>query len=168
MRLLGLFSILALIALFLETAIPHLIPAHVLIPNLIVILAVDLGLRYHGTLGALMAFAMGYATDAFSGIHLGVNAFLMTLVYLLTYEMSRRLLVTNALVGSVFVFFGVMLTSLGGLWLGSGTEVLSESGPMLPWLLAQAAITAIIAPFVFALVAQCRRAIGLPARAARE
>lgn len=163
-----LFSLMALIALYIETALSHLLPIGVLIPNLIVILAVDLGLRYHGALGAFLAFAMGYATDAFSGTHLGVNACLITLVFFMSFEISRRLLVTNAGVGAVAVFFGAILTSIGGLALSSGSGALGEAGPLMPWLGLQALITAILAPFIFSLLARCKRAVGLPAGPSRE
>ncbi len=77
-----------------------------LVPNLIIILTIDLGLRHHGAIPALLAFAISYATDAMSSTTLGMNAFLVTGVFLLTYEaLSSRLLVTNALVGATVVFF---------------------------------------------------------------
>ncbi len=168
MRLIALFAFLAFVALLVQTAIPHLISSHILVPNLIVILAVDLGFRHHGALSALLAFAMGYAADAFSGAHLGVNAFLITLVFLLTYEISRRLLVTNSLVGAVAVFLAVLVASVGNLMLSSGAEGMSQAVSVMPWLLLQALLTAIIAPAVFSVLARCKRVVGLPARAARE
>ncbi len=159
---------MGLVALAFETAIPHLMPTPVLIPNLIVILAVDLGLRHRSAMAAVLAFAMGYATDAFSGTHLGVNAFLVTLVFLLAYEVSRRLLVINTLVGAVAVFAGVMLTAVGGLALGSGFDALGQAGSLMPALFFQALLTAVISPFIFALLDLCKRTIGLRAGAARE
>ena len=72
-----LFAIATYIALLIQTAAPLWFPFHALIPNLIIILTVDLGLRHHGAIPALLAFAIGYATDAMSGTTLGMNAFLM-------------------------------------------------------------------------------------------
>jgi rod shape-determining protein MreD len=139
-----------------------------LVPNLIVILAVDLGLRHHGVLPAILAFGMGYATDALAGSHPGLNAFMVTLVFLVSYEFSSRLLVTNAFVGATIVFFGVIATNFGTIAIGSGIGALGESGPIVPSILLRAAISALVAPLVFSLLAGSKRLVGLPARAARE
>ena len=155
-----------MLGLAFETAVPHLISARSLIPNLIVILAVDLGLRHHGVLPAIIAFGMGYATDALAGSHPGLNAFMVTLVFLVSYEFSSRLLVTNAFVGATIVFFGVIVTDLGTIAIGS--SALSESGPMVPHILLRAMISALVAPLVFSVLAGSKRLVGLPARAARE
>jgi rod shape-determining protein MreD len=167
-RLVLLFAIAALAALAIQTAIPYWLPTRVLVPNLVVILAVDLGLRHHGVVPALLAFAMGYAVDAFSGALLGLNAFLVTLVFLLTYEMSTRLLVTNAAVGAFAVFIGVLIAAWGGIAISSGIAGLAQSGAMTPSLLLTAAVSAVVAPAVFALLARIKQAIGLPATPARE
>ncbi|MGH7780551.1 MAG: rod shape-determining protein MreD [Candidatus Binataceae bacterium] len=168
MRLVILFATLTYLALAFETSVPYWIQTRVLIPNLIVILAVDLGLRNHGVVPAILAFGMGYATDAFSGSTLGVNAFLITMVFLLTYETSSRLLVTNAAVGATFVFLGVIATSIGALVLANGAAGFAAAGPMFPSIALQAAISALIAPIVFALIALLKRAAGLPVALARE
>ena len=52
-----LFAIAGYLALLIQTAAPLWFPFHALIPNLIIILTVDLGLRHHGALPALLAFA---------------------------------------------------------------------------------------------------------------
>lgn len=163
-----LFGLMSVAALFVETSAPRVLFSPVLVPNLIVILAVDLGLRHRSAAAAALAFAMGYATDAFSGTRLGVNAFLVTLVFLLTYEIGKRLLVINALVGAITVFFGVLLTSLGGILLGGGTDALAQAGPMIPGLLLQALLSAIIAPIIFAILGGLKRAVGLRAGVVRE
>jgi rod shape-determining protein MreD len=168
LRLAVLFGLMSVAALFVQTTAPRIFWSPVLVPNLIVILAVDLGLRHRNAAAAALAFAMGYATDAFSGTHLGVNAFLITLVFLLTYEVGSRLLVINALVGAIGVFLGVMLTSLGGILLGSGTDALAQAAPLIPGLLLQALLSALIAPLIFAILDLLKRAVGLRAGLARE
>ena len=45
---------------------------------------------------------MGYATDAIAGSHPGLNAFMMTMVFLVSYEISTRLMVANAFVGATW------------------------------------------------------------------
>jgi rod shape-determining protein MreD len=168
LRLILLFAVFVVLGLAFESAVPHLVSLHGLIPNLIIILAVDLGLRHHGVLPAIIAFAMGYATDALSGSNPGVNAFMMTMVFLVSHEISTRLMVANAFVGATVVFFAVILTALATIAFANGFNALSDTGPMLPRLMLEAAISAIVAPFVFAMLAGGKRLTGLPARAARE
>jgi len=168
LRLILLFALFAVLALALQTSIPHLISWHALIPNLIVILAVDLGFRHHGATAAMLAFAMGYATDAFAGTTPGLNSFATTLIFFISYEISSRLLVTNALVGATVVFFGVIATALLSIAISAGMAAVSDLGAIMPEILLRAAVSAIFAPFVFAILAFCKRAIGLPAVMARE
>ncbi|MGH7864931.1 MAG: rod shape-determining protein MreD [Candidatus Binataceae bacterium] len=168
MRLVGLYAIAALLALAVQTAAPLMLPGRFLVPNLIMILAVDLGLRHHGAVAALTAFMMGYATDATSGTRVGVNAFLVTVVYLLSYEVSRRLLVTTGLVGALAVLVAAFVTGLAAAAMAGGDGSMAAIGAVAPWVAIQAFITAAIAPMVFAILARLKQAIGLPAGAARE
>ena len=168
MRLILLFAVFAVLGLAIETAVPHLVSFRALVPNLIIILAVDLGLRHHGVLPAVIAFTMGYATDALAGSHPGLNAFMMTMVFLVSYEISTRLMVANAFVGATLVFFSVIATALGTIAIANGFNALSDTGALMPELTLQALISAIIAPIVFAMLATSKRLTGLKARAARE
>ncbi len=168
MRIILLFAVFAVLGLAFETAVPHLISFRALIPNIIIILTVDLGLRHHGVLPAILAFAMGYATDALAGTHPGLNAFMMTMVFIVSYEISTRLMVASAFVGATVVFFGVIATALGAVAIANGFNALSDTGSLLPELTLQALISAIVAPFIFSMLATSKRLMGLPARAARE
>ena len=168
MRLVLLFAAFAVLGLAFESAMPQLISFRSMIPNLIVILAVDLGLRHHGAVPAMLAFAMGYATDALSGSTPGLNAFTVTLVYLVSYEISTRLLVTTALVGATVVFFGVLATALGNVAISAGFSALGDTGAMMPALALQSAISALVAPFVFAILAGSKRLTRLPVGPGRE
>ena len=163
------FAIAGYLALLIQTAAPLWFPFHALIPNLIIILTVDLGLRHHGALPALLAFAIGYATDAMSGTTIGMNAFLMTGVFLLTYEISSRLLVTNALVGATVVFFAVMLAGFGAIVITSGRSAGVVINDAMPTLALQALISAIVAPLIFSLMSGTLRTVGWrPPRPDRE
>ena len=168
MRLVLLFAVLALIAVALETAVPYWFWLRVLLPNLIVILAVDLGFRHHGVIPAILAFAMGYATDSLSGTSHGLNALLITVVYLFAYELSTRLLLMTGLVGMVTVFISVMFTQLGAIALSSGVSALGMAGPQVPHLAASAGVSAILAPAVFALLDRSKRMVGLRVSSTRE
>jgi rod shape-determining protein MreD len=166
-RLLILFSIATLIALALQTSIIHLLPVGMFVPDLVLILVVDLGLRHHGVLAALMAFAIGYATDAFSGSQLGLNALMLTLVFLLAYWLSRSLISTNTAVGVIAVFIGVILADLGTYLITSSRATLSM-GTLAGPVLAQAAITALLSPWIFAAMRLATRTVGLRPRGSRD
>jgi len=168
LRLILLFAVFVVLGLALESAGARVISFRALIPNLIIILAVDLGLRHHGVLPAMLAFAMGYATDALAGSHPGINAFMMTMVFVVSYEISTRLMTANAFVGATVVFFGVIATALGTVAIANGFNALSDTGPLLPGLTLQAFISALVAPVIFSMLATGKRLTGLRARAARE
>lgn len=166
MRLILLFGAFAILGLAFESAAPHLVSFRALIPNLIIILAVDLGLRHHGVLPAVIAFGMGYATDALAGSHPGLNAFMITMVFLVSYEISTRLMVTNAAVGATVVFFSVIATALLTIAMADGFNAIS--GSMMPGLTLGAFISALIAPIVFSILAGAKRLTGLPASPGRD
>ncbi len=168
MRLVLLFAAFVVLGLAFESAVPHLVSFRALIPNLIIIVVVDLGLRHHGVVPAMLAFAIGYATDALAGSHPGLNAFMMTMVFLVSYEISTRLMVTNALIGATVVFFAVIATALATVAFADGFNALSDTGSMLGGLTLEAAVSAMVAPFIFSMLAATKRLAGLPVRAKRE
>jgi rod shape-determining protein MreD len=168
LRLILLFAVFVILGLAFESAGARIVSVRSLIPNLIIIFAVDLGLRHHGVLPAVLAFTMGYATDAIAGSHPGLNAFMMTTVFLVSYQISTRLMVANAGVGATIVFFAVIASALGTIAIANGFAAISSTGPMLPSLTLQAFITAIIAPLVFSILATLKRLTGLPDGTTRD
>jgi len=166
--LIALFSLAALAALALQTSLPHLLPARLYAPDFILILAVDLGLRYHSVPGVAMAFGMGYATDAFAGSQLGLNALLVTIVFLLAYWVSRSLVSTSAAVGAIVVFVAVLLHNLGGYIVSAGWSEPAPLGALMGPALLQATLTALLTPWVFGVMEEAARTIGLRSRNPRE
>jgi rod shape-determining protein MreD len=168
LRLVLLFAAATLAALALQTMLPYWLPLGPFVPDLVLILAVDLGMRHHSAIAALMAFLMGYAIDAFSGTQIGLNAFMVTLVFLLAYELSSTLLVTNVLVGMLAVFVGVLIKVLGSMVISSGFSGLAGNPALMRTLMGQAAVSALLAPLVFALMARGKKVIGLLTTGRRE
>jgi rod shape-determining protein MreD len=169
-RLIGVFSVATLIALAFQTTVTRLLPFDLAMPNLVLILAVTLGLRYYSAAAALMAFGIGYATDTFSGSQLGLNALLFSLVFILTYGISRLLISSTNIIGVVAVFAGVIFTDMGQVlatanW--TGGERMGV-GLAMPPILFQAAITALCAPLVFNFMGEAARLIGLRQRSLRD
>jgi rod shape-determining protein MreD len=167
-RVVALYALATLIALALETTIPHWVPVGGLMPNLVLILAVDLGMKHHGAIGALLAFGMGYAIDSFSGTHLGLNAFMLTLTYLIAYALSRYLISTSTAIGVILVFVAATLTGLVNAGSSTGFEGSSDALGMMPALALRGAISALFTPWVFALMGVSKRAVGLRSRSVRE
>jgi hypothetical protein len=93
---------------------------------------------------------------------------MMTMVFLVSYEISTRLMVANAFVGATVVFFGVIATALATVAMANGFNALSATGSMLPGLTLEGFISAVVAPFIFSMLAASKRLLGLPMRAARE
>jgi len=160
-RLVALFAVLTLIALAIQTTASRWLPLSALVPDLVLVLAVDLGLRHRRALAPIIAFAMGYAMDAFSGSQLGVNTFAVTLTYLLTYEVGVHFSVGGAEAGAVLVFIAVLIQSLGGFLISTQFREPHQLGTLLPAALLQATLTAVIAPPIFRLTARLRLILGL-------
>jgi rod shape-determining protein MreD len=160
-RLLLLFSLATFVAVVVQTTLPRLLPIGILGPDLVLILAVDLGLRHPRVLTALMAFAMGYAVDAFSGIALGLNALLLTMVFMLAYWLSRLLVATGTAIGVLAVFVGVVFSDVGNYLISSGFTPADRLHALMPAVLIQAAITALLAPSVFRVTNWATRVVGL-------
>jgi rod shape-determining protein MreD len=167
-RLVALFAALTLIALAIQTTASRWLPLTALVPDLVLVLVVDLGLRHRRALAPVMAFAMGYAMDAFSGSQLGVNTFALTLTYLVAYEVGVHTSATGPEAGAVLVFIAVLIQSLGGFLISTQFRAPDQLWVLLPAALLQATLTAVIAPPLFRLTAGLKRMMGLgPQRNAR-
>ena len=157
----ALFAVLTLIALAIQTTASRWLPLSALVPDLVLVLAVDLGLRHRRALAPIMAFAMGYAMDAFSGSQLGVNTFAVTLTYLVAYEVGVHTSATGPEAGAVLAFIAVLIQSLGGFLLSTQFRAPDQLATLLPAALLQATVTAVIAPTVLRLTAGLQRIMGL-------
>ncbi|MGZ3618987.1 MAG: rod shape-determining protein MreD [Candidatus Binataceae bacterium] len=161
MRLVALFAVLTLVALAIQTTASRWLPLSALVPDLVLVLAVDLGLRHRRALAPIIAFAMGYAMDAFSGSQLGVNTFAVTLTYLVAYEVGVHSSAGGPEAGAVLVFVAVLIQSLGGFLISTQFRAGDQLGALVPAALLQATVTAVIAPPIFGLIAGLRRMLGL-------
>ena len=161
MRLLVLFALATFAALVLQTILPRLLPLEILVPDFVLILVVDLGMRYPRALTALMAFAMGYAVDALSGIELGLNALMLTLVFTFAYWLSRVLISTSTTIGVMAVFAGVILSDVGNYLISSSFAPADRLYALMPAVLIQAAVTALLTPSVFRITSWAARTVGL-------
>lgn len=155
MRAIALFSLIALLAVVLQTTVLPIARVGRETPDLLLIICVYLGLHQHSIFGAVGAFLLGYLQDAFSGGVVGLNAFGMCLVFTVVYLTSRRLWVDNALSRVVVVFLASVIktTAILGL-VAVFMSVDNLWRTILSYLLIDAALAAIISPAVFAILSR--------------
>jgi hypothetical protein len=93
---------------------------------------------------------------------------MLTLVFLMTYELSRHLLSTSTVIGAIAVFVGVMFAGFGDIVLAVEPGAMPHLGAILPGLMLQAGITMLLAPWIFAAMEGIGRVFGLRPSSARE
>jgi|GraSoiStandDraft_49_1057285.scaffolds.fasta_scaffold23177_3 rod shape-determining protein MreD len=148
-----LFFAIGIVLLLLQMTFLHLLPLGPIVPDFILVLCVYWGL-HHPSVGAVLgAFMLGYSVDVVSSKILGINAFAMSLVFLIVYLSSRSIWLHHPVVSSLVVLLaslvkGVALVlvsaiflSVDGLWLGA-----------IRYILLEALVAAVLAPFVFNLL----------------
>jgi hypothetical protein len=161
-RLALFFLLLTLLALLVETVLARWWGG-LLLPDLAVVLVVDLGLGYNRWAAPLVAFAMGCCVDAFSGVAPGSNALLFTLIFMAAWWQGP----STPLVRLLMVFLGVVARDAGALVLAGEARALWVTGAMPARIVVRAAETALLAPVVFALIARLKGPLGLEPRRAR-
>ncbi len=159
-RQLWFFAALAVVALFLQTALlPWVLPRRTTV-DLLLVLCVYLGLRHHSPPAIGAAFALGYLEDAVSGTLAGLNAAAMLAVYWVIYRTSRHLWVDNALSQVAAVFLGgvvknaVVLLALA--WFQGGEEWWRVSDR----LFLSVVLTALAGPLVFRVLRLFQEVLG--------
>jgi rod shape-determining protein MreD len=142
-----------MLSLLLQTTILHLLPFSPVVPDLILVLCVYWGLYNPSVAAVLGSFALGYSVDVLSSPILGLNAFAMSLVFLAVYLSSRSIWLHHPIVSAIVVFFACLVKGLAlvvlwalflsveSFWVGAARYVIIE-----------ATIAAVLAPFVFALL----------------
>jgi rod shape-determining protein MreD len=155
-------AVAAVGAMLLQTTVFTAVPGLPVIPDLILVLAVYLGVRQQTVVGVIASFALGYFLDTFSGTLLGLNAFGLTAAYLAVQWLARHLWLERGLPVIAVVFFGGIVRAVAGVVVATlvGGRVLFWEH-MVGYGLAGAVAAAIVAPLVFAAVAWEERLLGL-------
>jgi rod shape-determining protein MreD len=132
----------------------HVLVSQWLYPSLILPLVLYMAVgQFSVARGASLSFVLGYLTDAFSGLPMGLFTFSMVAVFLLARVAGLKLFLHG-------VVFQVMLVFVGSIAVGvliMGLHLIFERTnlavrPAMLLTLSQAAATAILSPLVFALV----------------
>jgi rod shape-determining protein MreD len=141
-----------------QSALATLIPMHGFVPNLMLPIAVYLGVsaEVHLVRGALVSFLLGYLLDSFCGNPMGLQTFVLTASFVAARGAGLRLFPQGLVFQMFFSFliafaFGATVLALRAIFeQPSGTmlgESVRESGVTL---LRSAAATALFSPLVFA------------------
>src|SRR5689334_665815 len=117
MRSFAALAAAAVAAMLCQTTVLPSLPLPVT-PDLVLILAVYLGVRHPGAGGAVGAFLLGYFLDTFSGTLLGLNAFALTGVYAGVHLVARHLWLERGLPVVGIVLFGSLLRDVAALAVG--------------------------------------------------
>ncbi len=160
MRAAALIGLVAGFGVLLQTTLFHVLPPDLrLSPDVLLVIAVFLGLHRH-TVGAVVtSFLLGYVQDAVSGGAVGLNAFGMVVVYALVYLTCRRLWVDNVLSKVVLVFLASWVKAVAVLLVSAAFGAAGGAwAATLGSVLLNAASAAALAPLVFAMLAGARMA----------
>ena len=161
MRSFAALAATAIVAMVLQTTVFPSIPALPVAPDLMLVLAVYLGVFHRNMGGALGAFLLGYFLDAFSGVRLGVNAFAFTLVFAGVQLVARSIWVQGSVPVIVVVFIAGCVRAvvmLAILTLAGGAPLWHH---VVWYTVVESMAAALTAPAVFAAVHWEKRALGL-------
>ncbi len=153
MKLSLLFLAAGFLSVLLQTTLLHLLPLGPVVPDLTLVLCVYWALN-RPTVGAVLgSFFLGYSVDVFSSPILGINAFAMSLVFLVAYLSSRYIWIRSPLSSAAVVFFAswVKVAALIAVW----AFFEDRQGPwtgVLPYIFLEALFAAILAPIFFLLL----------------
>jgi len=157
-----------IVLVVLQTSLQRLLPVGPVVPDLILVLCVYWGLHHPTAGAALGSFMLGYSVDIVSSRLLGVNAFAMSLVFLAVYLGSRSIWLHHPIVSSIIVLFAAVIKGAGlvvvwvvflsteGFWQGA-----------IKYIVSEALIAAVLAPFMFALLQHSENLIAKPGPAAQ-
>jgi rod shape-determining protein MreD len=155
-------AVAAVTAMLIQTTVLAALPALPIVPDLVLILAVYLGVRRQTVGGVVAAFLLGYFLDTFSGTLLGLNAFAFSAAYLAVRWIARHLWLRRGLPIVAVALFGGVVRSLSAMTIEA---LLAGRAPvwqdLVGYGLVGVFLAAVLAPAVFAAVAWEERLLGL-------
>lgn len=160
--------------LVLEAAVATRVPIYGLAPNLVLPIAIYLGVSAEVELvrGALISFALGYLLDSFCGNPMGLQTFVLTASFMVARGAGLRLFPQGALFQILLTFLMALAFSATVFALRAIFEQpqvpglrISASDTLSP-LLWSATVTALVSPLIFAVTRRID-ALGAPKREER-
>ena len=144
--------------LVLETALATLIPMHSFATNLLLPIAIFLGVsaEVHIVRGALVCFVLGYLLDSFCGNPMGLQTFVLTASFIVARGAGMRLFPQGTAFQILLTFlmaiaFGATVLALRAIFEQPQGPMFTEGmGETSSAPLKSAAVTALLSPLVFA------------------
>ncbi|MEI8258465.1 MAG: hypothetical protein WCJ30_22555 [Deltaproteobacteria bacterium] len=147
---------LGFVLLIVQGMLQHIVASQWLYPSLVlpIVLYMAVG-SFSLSRGASLAFVLGYFTEAFSGLPMGLNTFAMVAVFLLSRVAGLKLFLHGAVFQILLTFFsslavGVLIMGLNVIFERSALAI----GPAMLVVASQGVATAVVSPFVFWAVSQ--------------
>jgi rod shape-determining protein MreD len=152
------YALTGFLLLAVQTALlPHLLPAH-LKPDLLLPLAVHLGVRSGYLRGGLLAYGLGCLEDVYTGSYLGLNGAALLLVFLAVRGNAHRLNTESSFLLLFLVACGTLLqTGVQLFALGFFVDEGSYAGQLLALLPLQLLLNAAAALLLLRVATRLRR-----------
>jgi rod shape-determining protein MreD len=153
----------AYLLLILETGLSTLVPLYGLAPNLMLPIAIFLGVsaEVHILRGALTSFVLGYLLDSFCGTGMGPQTLVLTATFMVARGAGLRLLPQGRAMQVIICFmmaltFGATVFALRAIFEQStDTDDFAQgAGTTFGSLIKSAAATALLSPVVFVAIAR--------------
>lgn len=150
----SLVLLLGFTLLVVQGMVQHIVSSQWITPQLVLPLVLYMAVgEFSLARGASLSFVLGYLSDGFSGLSMGLYTFAMVAVFLLARVAGLKLFLHG-------VVFQILLTFVAAVIVGlliMGLQLVFERNqlaivPAVSVVAAQGAATAIVSPLVFALV----------------
>jgi rod shape-determining protein MreD len=142
-----------------QAAISSLVPMHPWTPNLILPVAIYLGVSHDVNVvrGAAISFVLGYLLDSFCGSAMGLQTFVMVSTFMMARGAGLRLFLRGpafqiALTFIVGILAGGTVLALRAIFEPPAPFTATTLVGNLKFLVVSALVTALTAPLVFAAV----------------
>ena len=153
-----LLVVFAFLLLVLESALAVLLPMYSIAPNLLLPIAIFLGVSAEVQVvrGALICFVLGYFLDAFCGSPMGLQTFILTASFMVARGAGVRLFPAGPIFQMLLTFlmataYGVTVLALRAIFEQPSLAMVGEAATeQLAPVLRSAAATALISPLIFA------------------
>ena len=142
-----------------QAALATLVPMHTFAPNLVLPIALSLGVTadVHLVRGALICFILGYLLDAFCGNPMGLQTFVLVASFMLARAAVSRLLSHGPFFTAMFSFTMSVaslftILALRALFEKKSDILTYDAWSTLQVLLQSSVVTALLAPPIFGAV----------------
>ena len=142
--------VLGLIAIFIQGTVLRAISPAWVVPNLLVIIVVFLGFYEASVRGATLAFILGLELDFANGLLVGPWAGAFVVSFGILASLSQRIFVESPLAAIIAVFACSIVSAI--VYFTLVYEFHPAVTVIVPFSVAEAALNAVLAPFIFGVL----------------